>query len=53
MTLDHLLDTTVVAIKDVLMRQLNEQAIDGAHAQHEQRLEYNRQSTRSKVRLLS
>lgn len=49
MTLDHLLDASVVAIKDILMRQLNEQAIDGAHAQYEQRLEYNRQSTWNKV----
>lgn len=45
-TLDHLLDARVVALKDILMRQLDEQAIDGPHAQDEQRFEYNRQSAK-------
>jgi len=38
-----LLDPVVVALEDVLMRQLYEQGIDGAHSQHQQRLEYDGQ----------
>lgn len=36
-----LLDPVVVALEDILVRHLDEQSVDGAHSQHQQRLEYD------------
>lgn len=38
----HLLDDSIVALEDVLMRQLDKQGVDGAHADDQQRFEDNR-----------